>query len=343
MKVLFTHELFLPDCAGGGELSTYEMVRILKEKGIDVTVLTTGNSKLKEYKSIKTVRLPINRYLMNFSGYWIKKYAKDFDIIQTNNYNACYASWKAGKALKKPVVCIVHGMYGNQWLKMRGPLFGRLSKAVEKFQIKRDYDKIIFFSDYARKEGLEYGIPKYITKIINPGIPRSFSSFKIEKKEKFVLFVGRISKQKGLDYLMEAAKQLPDIKFKLAGRGEEMERLKKLAPSNVEFLGFVPDNELISLYSRALIFCLPSVGEGFGYVLIEAMASGCAIVSTVPLKYEGKTIEIGNVSQLKDSIEYLVNNQKLAEAMGLKNRKMAKDYSWEKFVDGLIKIYKELI
>ena len=83
--------------------------------------------------------------------------------------------------------------------------------------------------------------------------------------------------------MIRTAQELPDIKFMIVGKGREMNRLKSIAPKNVKFLGFVPEKRLIDLYSRALVFCLPSIGETFGFVQLEAMASGCAIVSTIPL------------------------------------------------------------
>lgn len=343
MKILMTHELFMPECHGGGEIVAFEIVKRLIENGFDVKVLTTGNPKIKEYDGIQTVRLPVNRYLMNLAAPWIYKHSKDCDLIQTNNYNACYPSFLAGKWAKKPVVCLVHGMYGDSWIDMRGQFLGRLSKLVEKYQICHDYDKIVFLSEYARREGVKIGIPKGIAEVIKPGIPRGFKSYKMKKKEQIVLFVGRMAKQKGLDYLIDAARELPDVRFVLAGRGEEERRLKSIAPPNVEFLGFVKERELIELYARAQVFCLPSVGEGFGLVLLEAMASGCAIVSTVPLDYNGIKVKIANIEQLKKGIRYLIANPNVAIRMGKNNVKKVKQYDWDNFIKELIKIYREVL
>ena len=148
MKVLITHELFMPDFAGGGEKLVYEMAKNLQSRGIKVKVLTTGNSKLKEYDGIPTVRLNRNRYLMNFALFSILKHAKGCDLIQTSNYNACFPSWLAGKILGKPVVCFAFGLYVKRWLKMRGWFWGTISRIVEKIQLNRSYAKNLFLSDY---------------------------------------------------------------------------------------------------------------------------------------------------------------------------------------------------
>lgn len=341
MRVLITHELFPPECFRMGEKITYIIAKKLEEKGYEIKVLTTGNPKIKEFDGIETIRLPVHRYFMNLAAAWIYKHAREFDLIQTSNYNACFPSFIAGRLARKPVVCIVHGMYGRKWLKIRGMFLGTLSMLVEKFQISQKYDKIIFFTEHARNSGLEVGIKKSVTEVIKPGI--DFEKYRIRKKEPFVLFVGRLAKQKGIEYLIEAAKQLPDIEFKIVGSGEQESNLKSIAPENVDFLGFVPENKLIDLYSRALIFCLPSIAETTGFVQLEAMASGCAIVSTIPLDYEGIKVDAENSRQLKEAIEYLINNQKIALKMGKSNRKIAKTYNWNSFINRLIKIYEEIL
>jgi glycosyltransferase involved in cell wall biosynthesis len=338
MKVLFTHELFMPDFHGGGEFLTYEIVKRMIGSGFDVTVLTTGDPNIKNYENIRTIRLPVNRYLMNLTGPWIARYAKDFDLIQSNNYNACFPSLMAGKLEKKPVFCMVHGMYGKKWLSMRGPFFGNISCAVEKFQVSGNYEKIIFFSEFARDSGVSIGIPKGQTTVIHPGI--EYNNFYVSDKDPYVLFVGRLSKQKGITYLIQAAKELPHIKFKIAGRDEGESWIKKEASKNVEFLGFVSNEELRKLYSKALVFCLPSVAETFGLVILDAMASGCAIVSTVPLDYEGFKVDVGDVEQLRKAISYLFENEEVALSMGLKNREKVQGYNWENCIRELSRLYE---
>ena len=341
MKVLMTHELFLPTCHGGGEIAVYEITKRLKERGIDIKVLTTGNQSIKEYKGIRTIRMPINRYLMNFAAPFVCKHAKDVDLIHTNNYNACFSSWLAGKWLNKPVVCWVHEVFNKKWFEMRGPIGGTLSRIVERLQVRHDFDRFLFFGKHMRQSAVRIGIPFEKTIVIRPGL--EFKKYKMREKEPYVLFVGSLIKRKGLDYLIQAAKELKDARFLIVGEGAERERLEKMAPDNVQFLGYVSKERLMDLYSRALIFCLPSIGEGFGLVLLEAMASGCAIVSTVPLDYEGMKIGIGGVDALTNSIEYLINNPKVALKMGSGNRKKAKEYSWSDFIDKLVQVYEDVI
>lgn len=343
MKILLSHEIFAPDIVGGGDIIVLETARRLVKEGFKVKVITTGNPKIKSFEGIETIRLPIHRYLMNLSAPFMIPQARKADIIHTFTFNACFPSWLCAKLTSKPVVLTVLGVYRNAWQDIRGPVLGRLYKKLEKIQVNRSYDKILFISNFNREEGLKLGIPKEKTDVTIPGI--EYKNFKSSKKEKHVLFVGRLSKQKGLDYLLQAAVQLPDIDFLIVGEGEERKRLEKIASKNVKFLGLIPhdDKRLYDLYSKALIFCAPSIGEGFGLVIPEAMASGCAIVSTVPLDYRDFIVKPRDVESLKNKIRYLYDNPRLAEKFGKENRKLAKKYTWDAYIKKLIEIYSETI
>lgn len=340
-KILITNDYFAPDLYGGAESVVLELARGLRLREIDVTVLTTGNPKVKEFDGIPSIRLPVHRYFMNLAVPWIYKHAKGVDLIQANNYNTCFPALIAGKMLGIPVICIVHALWGDKWTEIRGFVRGNISRFIEKFQLLHGYNKFIFLSDFSRNEGLKLGIPERLTQVIPPGIKHG--EYRTATKENFVLFVGRLSKQKGIDYLMQAAGQLPNIEFKVVGTGKGEGKIQSLIPKNVEFLGYVSHERLLDLYARAPIFCLPSIAETFGLVIIEAMASGCAIVSTVPLDYEGRKIDIRNVDQLREAIRYLFDNRNVCLKMGEINRNKIKVYNWDNFVDSLIKVYEEAL
>ncbi len=341
MKVLIAHELFPPQVAGGGERVVYKIAKFLQESGVEVKVFTTGNPSLREFEGIETVRIPVHRYGMNFLFPLILKHARDCDVIHANNYNAALPSYIASRLAKKPCICHIHELYGNKWLEMRGKVLGRLSAWVEKIQVKHGFEKFLFFSEWMRKFAVSVGIPEERTVVIPPGV--DFKRFKVGRKEPFVLFVGNLIRRKGVYYLIEVARELKDVSFKIVGKGKERGNLERIAPPNVEFLGYVSDEELVELYSKALIFCLPSIGEGFGLVILEAMASGCAIVSTVPLDYEGIFLPHLEKELLVKSISTLIENKAMAIKMGRRNREISKEYSWKRFVRRLLECYEEVV
>lgn len=343
MKVLITHELFMPDFAGGGEKLVYEMAKNLIAKNIDVTILTTGDKNIKEFEGIKTIRMPINRYLMNFSFFRIAKIAKDYDIIQTSTYNAALPSYIAGKIARKPVACFVFGMYGKRWLRMRGFLFGTFTRLMEKIILKRKYNRLLFISEYSRNWGKEINIDMSRTDVINPGV--DINQYYPLKKEKYVLFSGRFAKQKGVYTILKVAEKLPDIKFVLMGWGEEEVEMRKLASKNVEFssLRLKDGKDFFDMYGKAQVFFMPSIAESFGFTIVEAMASGCAVVSTIDLPYKGSVVKVDDVSGMVDSIRKLIDNPQRTNEMGKKNIERAKQFNWKNFTDKLISVYNDML
>lgn len=348
MKILIIHEVFPPDVTGGGETLTLKIAKGLKERGYSVKVLTTGDPRIKKYEGIETIRLPINRYLMNFAAPIIAWYARDADIIHTSSGNACFPSWIAAKILNKPICCYVHHIFGSYWKDIRDYI-GFLFQFIEKIFLTRDYNAIIFQNETSKRIGLKTGIEKKRIFVLQPGIDYQKFRMKNVKKEPFVLFVGNISmnksmvKIKGLEYLIEAAKYFPKTKFYIIGEGSYLDELKKKSPVNIIFMGAMFGKKLIRMYNKALIFCLPSLTEGFGLSILEAMTSGCAIVSTVDIGQEGIIIKPKNVNEIVKGIKYYIDNPKKAKDVGIKNRKLAKKFTWKQFIDKLTKIYDSII
>jgi len=345
MKILITHELFFPDKTGGGEFIAYKIAKELIKKGHTVKVLTSGNPQIKKYNGIKTIRIPINRYLMNLSFPIIAYYARDVDLIQTSSGNMCFPSWLAAKVLNKPICCYVHHIFGPYWKDVRGIVVGRIFQIFEKMFLTRSYDSIVFQNKSSLDIGLKIGVDRKRSYILHPGIDyKSFQMNKI-KKEPIVLFVGSIAmskdivKVKGLDYLLEAARKIPDTKFFVVGGGKYLEKLKIISPENVIFTGALPRKSLVELYNRALIFCLPSLSEGFGISILEAMSSGCAVISTIDIGQNGILIRPKNSKDIVKSVNQLINNKKLAQKIGSENMKLAKKFTWNSFMNKLIKVY----
>lgn len=343
MRIAVTHELYPPLVNGGGEFIVHRMANLLDSIGHEVYVITTNNRifgsiRLERDKNVKVIRLPVKRYFMNVTSHVLVDLIKKInpDIIQTNNYNACLPSYLVAKKLNIPIFCLVHGVYRRKWLKMRGNIWGYLSWGIEKIQLSRDFNKFITLSNFAKNELVRLGISSERISVIPPGI--DISEFKVDEKEDFVLFVGRIAWQKGIKVLLEVARRMPDYKFIVVGRKDDAyDYFIRHQSKNIEYLGYVSREKLLELYSKAKVFFLPSIAETFGYVILEAMASGCAIVSTVPLDYYGRYIANENIDEIVESIMYVWKNYKI----GIRNRDKVKNYSWEKFVKQFIELYEK--
>jgi glycosyltransferase involved in cell wall biosynthesis len=127
--------------------------------------------------------------------------------------------------------------------------------------------------------------------VVSPGIDTQ-QFFPIEASEKIpdsILYVGRVDKRKGVDFLISAmpgvVNHLPAAKLYIGGIGKDLPALKAHVQTrglaeNIDFLGFIPDGSLNLWYNKVQCVVIPSVFEGFGLTAVEAMASGTSVICT---------------------------------------------------------------
>jgi len=180
--------------------------------------------------------------------------------------------------------------------------------------------------------------------------------FGINKTYKNIIcFSGRLTKNKGIDLLLKAAKiyEKDDVLTLIAGDGGEYEKLKKIQEElqlkNVVFLGNKNADDLREIYNISDVCAVPSKQEAFGLVALEAIACGTPVVASnqggIPdfvTEDVGTLIETGNVNQLADEIIKIITKNKK-----YKNRKLAKyaknNYRQDLLIDKLIEEYKKVI
>jgi glycosyltransferase involved in cell wall biosynthesis len=341
MNVLLTHERFLPDFGGGGEPIVYETARHLRRRGVHVQVLTTGDPRLTSYEGVPTHRLPIHRYRLNGAVGPIVAAARSADLIHTCTYHAALPSLLAGKWLKKPVVCQVLGLFQEAWRQMRGTS-SPLLIAWERFLVTRGFARTLFLSDYSRDLGVSLGVLPDRAIVNSPGIdlPKYGPA---SEKDHVVLFVGKLEARKGIDDLLDVAARLPEVRFRVIGWGPEADHVRRSAARNIEYLGFREGESLRAAFGRASIFFCPSKVETFGLVVAEAMASGCAIVTTIPLPVEGIHVPVADRDAMTAAIRCLWGDQRETERMGRANMELARVYTWERYTDVLLETYDEVM
>ena len=342
MKVLLTHERYPPDFGGGGEYIVEGTARCLAQRGVEVTVLTTGDPALTDQAGVPVVRMPISRYRMNLAAGRITKMARDVDLIQTFNYHACFPSLIAAQRLHKPVVLSLIGLFGETWREMKGQMIGRAFIAWEKLLIRRPFSHVLFLSDYSRNMGLEFGVRRERSSVNTYGLDTEYFR-PAPKKEDFVLFSGKLDVRKGVYDLLAAAKALPDVKIKILGWGPEEQSMRAIATPNVEFLGFDQGEIRRQALAAASIFVLPSRAEGLPVALMEAMAAGCAVVCSLPFEYEGARVRVGDVPELTAALFRLWTDKEGTRGMGDNNRRTAETYTWDRYVDRLLATYEKVL
>lgn len=343
LSVLLTHESFPPDFRGGGEYVALRTAAGLRERGVTVRVLTTGKPCIREYEGIPTDRLPISRYGLNLRSGSVAAAARDADIIHTFNYHACLPSLMAARRLGKPVACEVLALFGGAWRQMRGPVVGRMFQNWERFTLSRDYDRTIFLSDGSRSAGIALGASADRSLVNPPGIDHDRLACQ-EEREPFVAFAGRLDVRKGIHHLMAVARALPDIPFRAVGWSDNIAALRASAPANLEIIEERNGPRYPDVISRALILLLPSHAETFGVTLAEAMASGCAVVSSIDtIPFAGKLVAPGDEAAMVDAVRLMWADQAATAACGRQNRQSAACYTWDTHIDRLLESYRSML
>ena len=176
-----------------------------------------------------------------------------------------------------------------------------------------------------------------------------------------ILFVGRLEKRKGLDYLLGAyahiKKEFPNSRLIVVGPGTRlrsnyMRKVSRMKLEDVVFTGRVSYADLPRYYQAADIFCAPATGEeSFGIVLLEAMSAGKPIIasnisgyaSVVDAGIEGLLVPPRDEVALAQAITSLFSDSILRKRMGANGRRRAGEYRWEHVAQRVLDYYLECL
>ncbi|MCL4353983.1 glycosyltransferase family 4 protein [Patescibacteria group bacterium] len=176
-------------------------------------------------------------------------------------------------------------------------------------------------------------------------------------KGKYILFVGTLQPRKNISKLIEAfsmIKDRKDLSLVVVGKKGWMYEEILAAPDkfgvkeNVLFLDYVDDSDLPSLYKNAECFVLPSLYEGFGLPILEAMKFGCPVlasnVSSLPEAGGDAAIyfDPNSAQDIAKNLESITQNPKLREEMVKKGYEQIKKFSWEKTAKQTLQALEEL-
>ncbi|MBW2059899.1 MAG: glycosyltransferase family 4 protein, partial [Deltaproteobacteria bacterium] len=229
-------------------------------------------------------------------------------------------------------------------------------------------DKVIAVSQATKNDLVSlFGKEAEKVKVVYEGVdpiycPRAGAEVhKVKKKYRiesdYFLFIGNIEPRKNLETVLEAysrSRARGAVRFVVAGKKgwmyEDFFRavVEKGLEREVLFLGFVPDKDLPALLSGALFFAFPSLYEGFGLPVLEAMACGVPVitsnVSSLPEVVGDAAILIDprNVEELAWRMEMLCDSMELRLELRKKGQERAKMFSWDKAARQTFEVYREL-
>lgn len=373
---------------GGIESYIYNLSKFLVKNGHKVTVVTSKIPKklpkVENIDGIRIIRLPTPTTaggfpLMPHLFLKLLSVSKDADIIHghINSPTIIELAALASKIMDVPLVVTYHADPIMQDITVKLPKC--VQRILQNYWISVDLilkraKKIIATTPlYLEKSKF---LRNYLQKVVV--IPNSidFNFFREPKRRdidifrkkyrlensKIILFVGRLVKYKGLEYLLKAMRTvieiLGDVRLLIVGDGPLRRELEYLTRKNalekyISFFGNVNSEILRIVYALSDIFVLPSISnsEGFGIVLIEAMAHAKPVIASnvggVPYVVNnginGLLVAPKNYEMLGKSIVELLLDANKAQELGRKGQEYAKsNYSWNSTIKRIVEVYTKI-
>jgi glycosyltransferase involved in cell wall biosynthesis len=375
MRIVQTPARFYP-FIGGVENYVYNLSKELARLGQEVQIICAREPEAQEKESrdcIEIRRLPYTCKIANTNitpALPFALFQQEFDLIHTHLPTPWSADWSSiiSRLKGRPLVLTYHNDIVGQG--RAGQLARFYNSTALHFLLKTAAKIVVTQEDYINSS-IYLKSYKNKIKILPNGVDidrfRPMTNPQKKAEDKVLFFLGLLDKYhayKGLDDLLKALviirKQLPGVKLVVGGDGELLSHYSDMAANlglsqNVEFQGFIPDDMLQECYNRCDAFVLPSTSsdqEGFGIVLLEAMASGRPVISTdivgvaedVMRFYAGRIVKPRDINALAQAVLEILENEELASEMGRRGRRLVEEkYNWKKIGRDMLEIYQELV
>ena len=318
------------------------------------------------------IRCPETQLNKTFKGFWRsinleKSLIKDQIDIYHGLSNEIPRRTNFGKDRVKYVVTI-HDLIFKRYPNNYKAIDRRVYNVKFKYAA-RNADKIIAISEQTKQDIIDYyKIPEDKIKVIYQTCHKNFKKEypqevrdhikeKFQLPERYILNVGTIETRKNLNALVHAIPHMQnDLPIVVVGRKTkyfnflkvQMQKLK-VDPSRFIFLKHVTMDELPSIYKMATLFVYPSVFEGFGIPIIEALYSGVPVITTKGGCFpeaggpDSIYVDTSNYEELASAIDSLLGNPEERKEMALKGMEYAKNFEPEKLTNQLIDLYESLV
>lgn len=371
-----------PPGVGGAETYAYELANGLGERGHDVDVYTQWLDDPDEtadtHENVTVHRVcKARRKLVTFEtlhySYRVRRDVdfEAYDIVHGTMMPASTIAVTPLNDIETPVVLTSHGTSIGEAkaVALETPadyllkyFFHPMNVAMD-YVASRDADQVLAISDHAYEQlTTAYRLRADDVEMTPHGVdtdwfyPRDDHHPAVDDEKTTLLYVGRLGARKGLALALRAFARVDDsdVEFLIAGTGRHEERLRDLADDlgindRVQFLGYVDDEQLPVLYSSADVFILPSRYEGFGLVLLEAMACGTPVIGTdaggIPTAVrEGVGVVVErDVSKVASRVRELLQDDQRRDTMAQRATQRREDHSWNRAIKQTEQAYYSLV
>lgn len=383
MKILMLSWEYPPQSVGGLAQHVYHLSRAVAKHGVEVHVVTIGGKDALPYEEQDGVKIhrvfpyqlesPDFRTWILHLNFSLLEYAvtlvnslKGVDVIHAHDWLVAYAGRALKHAFNTPLIATIHATeYGRNH-----GLHNDNQRYISNVEWWLTYEswKVIVCSYYMERElkGF-FGIPDDKLAVIPNGVdPDAFVIKKGAKalknqEEKYVFFIGRLVREKGVHILIEAAPKIlsvfPQARFIIAGTGPYEQELKNLARAKqlehrIHFAGYVNDDDRNQLYNQSSVAVFPSLYEPFGIVALEAMAAKVPVVVSdtgglseiVEHGIDGLKCYCDSPNSLADNIMAILGNDELAQRIKRKGyEKAVHQFNWFHIATKTIQCYENVM
>lgn len=251
---------------------------------------------------------------------------------------------------------------------------GKIKFAIQKYSLK-NADAILTDSESSKKDIIRFlNVLKNKIHVVYLAADPIFEklpdsseilknvSTKYKLPSKFMLYVGDVNYNKNLIRLIEAFSKVDDENLHLVMVGKsfkdlslkEVDLISNLINTNkinekIHFPGFVSDEELLGIYNLAQVYCMPSLYEGFGLQILEAMACGCPVITSntsSTSEISGEAAWLVNplkTEEITVAIKKLTTDQTLRDKMIKLGFDQVSNFSWNKTTQEMINVYKKAL
>lgn len=373
MKILQTPARFYP-YIGGVENNAFYLSQELVKRGHEVTVICANEPAAKDVRDVNGIaveRLNYTGKIANTNITLRLPFAlrdANFDLVHTHLPTPWSADWSTliARRKNKPVVLTYHNDITGRGM---ARYIARLYNATSLRYVLKHVDKLIITQPgYLTTSPYLKQYEHKIAVIPNGVDVRKFTPRSLDNKDTprlfFLSILDEFHRYKGFDILLQALtmvkKDIPDVKLIVGGEGELLREYQQKVHSleltdSVEFHGFIPEDRIVEYYAAASAFVLPSISstqEGFGIVLLEALACGTPVISTdivgvaadVRANNAGIIVPPKDHEALAEAILTLLGDAKLAQQMGDAGRRLVEaKYTWERVAAMTEAVYEALV
>lgn len=351
-------DFFMPSC--GNELkSPHERIRLIE---VSKTALRpyfhlSKKGKLATYG--ENLLKAVDAYAQLAAQKVSERHEKNnYDVVHAHDWLTTRGGNLGSKKISRPFVQTIHS---TEFDRTSSPW--DIIVNIEKEAATRP-DLVIAVSNRTAAEAARLGADMKKVRVIYNGVDadkyKNNGDFAIAKsimQKKKVLFLGRLTEQKGPVQFLHAAKKVlekePGTMFFVAGTGGMLPLLINLSielglEKNVKFLGYLSDNDQKKIYSACDVYVMPSTSEPFGIVALEAMASGTPVIisktSGVSEVVKGALkVDFWDINGMAQKIIAVLKYPPLKNSIVGMSEEDLKGLTWEKVAEQTLKAYEEAI